>query len=177
MHIHSTVSQEISRENPHFCLRRDDLNLPPSPQGFLNTTEKLFIFRPLRYYDNKLPYIIYSAAQHGHLLLIVSAGTNIHMYLSVCSNTPQNATVVFLYRRLTASVRGRLRVPHHHHFLHHYERVQVIITKPTNEPKKTNTMISHVDGQPVLFVTFTQSSLSPSPKCHIYSISILYTTT
>jgi hypothetical protein len=53
------------------------MNLPPSPQGFINTAENLFTFRPLRYYDNKLPYIIYSAAQHGRLLLIVPAGTNI----------------------------------------------------------------------------------------------------
>jgi hypothetical protein len=35
-------------------------------------------------------------------------------------------------------------------------------------------MNSHVDGQPVLFVTLTQISC-PRPKCHIYSISILYT--
>ena len=83
MHTDLTVSQEFSRDNPHFCLRRDAMNLPPSPQGFLNTTEKLFTFRPLRYYDNKLPYIIYSAAQHGHLLLIVSAGTNIPYVLNI----------------------------------------------------------------------------------------------
>ncbi len=97
------------------------------------------------------------------------------MYLiSVCSNTPQNASVVFLYRRPTVSVRGRLRVPHHHHDLHRYERVQVIITKPTNDPSNTNTMNSHVDRQPVLFVTLLKSVRDQALNVTFFNFHIVH---
>ncbi len=159
MHIHLTVSQEFSRDNPHFCLRRDDPNLPPSPQRFLNTNKNYLHFSPTTLLREQITVYYLFCCSAWTFITHSLRRDNIHMYLiSVWSNTPQNASVVFLYRRPTVSVRGRLRVPHHHHDLHHYERVQVIITKPTNEPNNTNTMNSHVDGQPVLFVTFTQIS-------------------